>query len=133
MTPFQGVCRLWAVVFGAAGLAFLLAPGQVAALLDALAGLLGGSPGVLAGRASLWYPLALSLMAVLAWLAWEAGRPGAPPLAFRALVLSKLVSTFGFAALAVTSAGAWWLCAGADGFVALTLLLARRAAPREGS
>ncbi|MFA5940657.1 MAG: hypothetical protein WC809_14975 [Sinimarinibacterium sp.] len=125
MTFEQRLCRSWAVIFAIAGAGFLVEPDLVAALLNGLADGLGLASGMGAGRDTLWYPLALSLMAVLVLLAWEAGAPAAPPLAFRALLLSKLASTGGFAWLALTVAGGWWLCAGADGFVAATLLFAR--------
>lgn len=121
------LCRFWALTFVGAGLAFALAPDLVAALLDGIARAVGLTPGIPVARASLWFPLALSLMATIAYLAWEAGAPGAPPVAFRALVLSKIASTAGFAALAVGLASGWWLCAATDGFIALTLLLARAA------
>lgn len=120
------VCRFWAVVFVFALVCFATAPSVVAALLNSLAGVLGLQEGVAAGPLTLWYPLALSLMATITYLAWVAGTPGAPPQAWRALLLSKLCSSAGFAVLAVTTIGAWWLAVATDGFIALTLVLSAR-------
>lgn len=130
MTFHHRLCRIWAVVFAAAGLGFAFAPDLVATLLDSLARLLGLVPGIANPRASLWYPLALSLMAVLVYLGWQAGQPGAPPQILNALLLSKFASTCVFAGFALTIASAWWLCATADGFIGLTLLATR---PRSGA
>lgn len=130
MLSFPVICRLWAVVFVAVGLAFAVAPHQIAELLNGLAALLGLTPGIPAGRDSLWYVLALSLMATLGYLAWDAARPGAQPTARVAVLLSKFVSTAGFAVAALTLASGWWLCAAADGFVAVTLIAAWRGSAR---
>lgn len=111
------MCQFWAIVFAIAGLAFVAVPDLIAGNLNDLASWLGLTPGIPALRASLWYALALSLMATITYLAWEAGRPGATPVLVRALLLSKLVSTAGFSIAALTLASGWWLCALADGFV----------------
>ncbi len=124
------VCRFWTVVFVIVGLGFALTPQLIAELLNRLAATLGLTPGIPTGRDSLWYMLALSLMATLAYLSWEAARPQAPPTALRAVLLSKMVSTAGFVMAALTLASGWLLGAVADGFVALTLLLAWRCGAR---
>ncbi len=126
MIRLPALCRFWAIVFVIAGLGFAAAPALVADFLNGQAGMLGLVPGIPTERNTLWYALALSLMATITYLAWEAGRPGASPVLVRALVLSKLVSTAGFSVAAITLASGWWLCALADGFIAVTLLIARR-------
>ncbi|TJY56228.1 hypothetical protein E4T66_19910 [Sinimarinibacterium sp. CAU 1509] len=132
MSLHHRLCRIWAVVFVIAGLSFAFAPATVAMLLDALARVLGLSPGFAeaVARASLWYGLALSLMATLVYLAWQAGGPDAPPQLLNAVLLSKLASTLAFSIFALTAFSGWWLCAAADGFVGLTLIATRPTARR---
>lgn len=125
MNFYQRLCRFWAVTFAFAGLAFVFAPARVAAFIDQLAAMLTLTPGIAAARASLWFPLAASLMATLTYLAWIAGRRDSPATIHHALVLSKLASTVGFAVLALQLVSAWWICAATDGFIAVTLVLAR--------
>ncbi len=126
MISFRLLSRFWAVSFVATGVCFALAPEFVAALLNGQAEWLGLTPGIPTGRDSLWFTLALSLMATISYLAWEAGSEDAPVVPYRALILSKLVSTVGFATFAIGVAGGWWLCAFTDGFIAVTLIVARR-------
>lgn len=73
---------VYAGVFAAAGAVFVALPGVVTALLSV--------PG--AGR-SLWLGLTGSLMAVLTLLAWELSRDPAQAPVWRALLLSKAVSS----------------------------------------
>lgn len=115
------------MVFAVVGLSFAIAPEFVATLLDTLARLLGLTPGFSGAVAheSLWFPLALSLMATLVYLAWQSGRPGASSALLDALLLSKFTSTSAFALFALNTFSGWWLCAAADGFVAVTLLATR--------
>ena len=124
----QRLCRSWAAVFLIAGLAFAIAPAAVATMLDSLALWLGLTPGFegTVARTSLWFPLSLSLMATLVYLAWQAGRPCAQRALLHALLLSKFTSTLVFALFALSAFSGWWLCAAADGFVAVTLLATHR-------
>lgn len=123
----QRLCRAWAVAFVITGLSFASAPARVAELLDMLARSVGLTPGYAGAVAhsSLWFPLSLSLMTTLVYLAWQAGRPAAPREPLDALLLSKFTSTLVFALFALSAFSGWWLCAGADGFVAVTLLATR--------
>lgn len=119
------VARLWAAVFAFVGGIFLCAPGTLERFLNGLAGLLGLPGAVVLAVPSLWWVLALSLMSVLTVLAAASARRPDDATLYGLIVLSKLVSTAGFAALAMKHGGAWWLGAISDGFVAATLVLAR--------
>ncbi|MBI4862707.1 MAG: hypothetical protein HY815_20970 [Candidatus Riflebacteria bacterium] len=130
---FCVVARLWAVVFCLVGACFLVAPGLVPDLVSALAGRLGLGGRIQSGPGGLWWILALSLMATITVLAETCAREPYNLFAFRALVTAKLVSTAGFVGLATTGGAVWLLCALGDGFVAATLLLARRGMPHPGS
>lgn len=133
-TIYAATASAWTVVFAAVGLLFATFPAAVGAGLTALGTALG-----LAGRIdtpgdSLWWVLAISLMVSVTGLAWyTAARPEAVG-AYRILLAAKLASTAGFALLAWRLASpVWLLAAGGDGFVALTLWLARRGPPGIGS
>lgn len=124
---YARVARCWAGVFAVVGLAFLVAPGTVAATIEAVARAAHLQGSVETGGGRLWWVLAVSLMAVLTRLALASAQRPEDRTAYNALLTSKVVSTLGFAALAIQSGSAWWICAGADGFVAVTLVLADRA------
>lgn len=126
---YRRVALLWAVVFAAVGLAFALAPARVAAMIEAVARPARLSGAIDAGG-KLWWVLAVSLMAVLTVLALASAYRPEDRTAFRTLLLSKLVSTLGFAALVVQDGSIWCICATADGFVATTLYVADRADSR---
>lgn len=115
---------LYAAVFAAAGAAFLLAPGPVTGLLAALT----GAPAPGRGGLSLWLGLTGSLMAVLTLLAWELSRdPGQAPV-WRALLLSKGVSSLLFVDFAVQGGGAGYLAAAlVDSAILLHLAFLREA------
>ncbi|MBI2363294.1 MAG: hypothetical protein HYV15_07945 [Elusimicrobia bacterium] len=98
---------LYAAVFAAAGAAFLLAPGPVTGLLAALT----GAPAPGRGGLSLWLGLTGSLMAVLTLLAWELSRDPGQGALWRALLLSKAVSSLLFVDFAVQGGGAGYLAA----------------------
>jgi hypothetical protein len=128
--PFRGyrrLCMMWAAVFALLGLACVIIPEQSGSWLDRLAHALGLRGEIVADAGSLFHVLAASLMSVLVLLALVTAIVPAAATPYYALLLSKLVSTVGFAYLAL-NASAWLLCALADGFVALTLYLARRRA-----
>jgi hypothetical protein len=129
LMPLSGLCRFWAAVFLMTGIGFAVTPHLIADLLNSLAAALKLTPGIPTERDTLWYALALSLMATISYLSWEASRPGAAPSALRAVLLSKAVSTIAFSVAALTLASGWWLCAFADAFVAATLIVAWRAQP----
>lgn len=120
--------RIWAVVFFLVGLGFALRPEATGSDLTAIANLFGVSGQVVSGPVDLWWVLTLSLMATITVLAtWCSLQPqNAAP--FVALMTAKLTSTAVFLILALTFSPAWLTGAVGDGFVALTLWLARRRA-----
>ncbi len=120
------VARLWAFVFVLVGLAFALIPERAVGGLESLGRSLGLSGTLASPPGTLWHVLALSLMVCVTGLAWQSARR--PELAgpYRLLLAAKITSTAGFAFLALGGGSVWLLGAGGDGFVALTLWLARR-------
>lgn len=109
----RAVARAWAVVFALVGLGVLVAPGLVAAVVRESGALLGLGGQVEA--AALTHALAVSLMACITVGAWT-GR------ADHALLVAKGTSTVVFGGLAWRHGPAWLVAAGADGFVAATLV-----------
>jgi choline dehydrogenase-like flavoprotein len=117
MTPtLRAVSRAWSIVFALVGLGVLAAPEFVASFVARSASILG-----LGGEISpepLLHALAVSLMACITVGAWS-GR------ADLALLVAKATSTVIFLGLVARHGPAWLVPAGADGFVATTLLFAR--------
>ncbi len=137
-TAYARVAFVWCVVFGVVGIAFAAAPGAVTEALSSLAAglrLRGTFSGSFGPDASFWHVLAVSLMAAVTGLAWVSARRPEAAAPYRILLAAKLVSTTGFAILAVRLAPAWILAAAGDGFVALTLWASRRGglAGRQGA
>lgn len=115
---------LYSAVFAAAGAAFVAAPGTVTELLGVLTR--SAPPG--GGDASLWLGLTGSLMAVLALLSWELSREPGQAAPWRALLLSKGVSSALFVAFAARGGGAGYLAAAlVDGAILIHLALLREA------
>lgn len=108
--------RAYAAVFAAAGAAFVALPGVVTSLLSVS----GSGP-------SLWLGLAGSLMAVLTLLAWElSGDPGQAPL-WRALLLSKGVSSGLFVSFAAHGGAGYLAAALVDAVILVHLAFLREA------
>ncbi|TPW18816.1 MAG: hypothetical protein FD126_3307, partial [Elusimicrobia bacterium] len=107
---------VYAAVFAAAGAAFLALPGVVTGLLSV--------PGA---GASLWLGLAGSLMAVLTLLAWELSRDPAQAAVWRALLLSKAVSSALFIVFARQGGPGYLAAALVDGALLLHLAFLREA------
>ncbi len=126
---YSRVARLWVRVFVVFGLAFLVAPTGVGEALTCLASALGLPGRIEAREGTLWWVLALSLMSCVTVLASVSARRPAESGPYVALMTAKLASTVLFAWLAAVCGAAWLLCAAGDGFVALTLWLARRTLP----
>ncbi len=126
-TPYRAYQRLvtfWTVVFAIAGLYFMFLPGRLAADLDMFAGLLGLEGQVPVPPGDMWHALTGSLMATLTVLGFQTARRPAEGGPYVALMVSKLVSTFVFLVFALDSS-AWLVPAACDGFIALTLFVAR--------
>ncbi len=118
--------RFWGWVFVVVGLTFVVAPNHVSLWLVKISYFLG-VPLVIQGPATnLWYVLALSLMAAVSACAFLSARYPEERGVYVVLILAKLTSTLGFFYFAVWYGPLWLLCAFADGFVALTLVAARR-------
>lgn len=131
-SPYAHLARAWAVVFAAVGSAFLLAPRRSTDALNRLAGALGLRGEIGGAGGELWWVLAVSLMATVTVLAEASARRPDDAVPFTALLTAKLVSTVLFAGLAIGRGGAWALCALGDGFVAASLVFARRNQTRTG-
>jgi hypothetical protein len=126
---YSPVARAWSWVFALFGLTFLAAPEWAGGRLTTLAGILGLPGRIVAPGGTLWWVLALSLMSCVTVLAAASARRPADHGAYVALMTAKLSSTLLFVMLAISHGWAWLLCAAGDGFVALTLWLARRTLP----
>ena len=120
--------RYYAWLFAAAGAFFVSASGLLGVLLDAAARLLPGASPVPHGGLSLWLGLTGSMMAMIALLARSLALDPYQPVAWRALLLSKAVSTFLFLAFAALSGNTLFLIGAAvDGPILAHLLFLRRA------
>jgi hypothetical protein len=120
------VARSWACAFALVGLLFLAAPGATGAIVTWLGRKMGLSGTMTSSGGDLWWVLAVSLMASITALAEVSARAPESDGPYVTLMVAKLTSTALFSGLAVSHGTIWWLCAGTDGFVALTLWLARR-------
>lgn len=127
MTHYSVVATAWAIVFAFVALLFATLPDRVGSFLTKLAGFLGLGGRIESPGDTLWWVLALSLMVSVTGLAWHTARTPEAIGPYRILLAAKVTSTVGFAWLAWTAkAPVWLLCAAGDGFVAITLWLARR-------
>ncbi len=123
---YAAVARGWAAVFAAVALLFAVVPGRVGPSLSTLGHFLGLSGEIATPADNLWWVLALSLMVSVTGLAWHSAHDPTASGPYRILLAAKLASTAGFVWLAWRlTAPVWLLCAAGDGFVALTLWLAR--------
>ncbi|MBI4563257.1 MAG: GMC family oxidoreductase N-terminal domain-containing protein [Planctomycetes bacterium] len=120
------IARVWSVVFAAVGVFLLVIPGAFGEGLTRLAGTQGLDGAIEIRGDDLGYVLSLSLMGTLVLLAHLSASAPAEPRPYWVLLTAKGCSTAGFAYLAIAAAPAWWICAAADGFVALSLWAARR-------
>ena len=116
---FSKVSRFWAIMFMLFAIGFAIFPAGTGEALTYLANFIGLSGVIFSGGVSLWWVLSLSMMITIYGLAWSIPHQGYP-----ALMTCKLSSTVLFTALAVHDP-AWLVCAAGDGFVALTLWLAK--------
>ena len=120
---YSFIAKVWSIVFAFVGLSFLFIPDRIAELLNGLADISGLSGTITAPSGNLWHVLTISLMGILAVTAsLSAKNPKAKPY-YLALVIAKSISVAGFIFLMLQDGPAWVICAGADAFVALTLML----------
>ena len=125
---YVGICWVFVVAFFATMMALLVAPGQLAALMNWGGGVLGLSGEITMQAGDLDYVLTLSLMGCIVALAvGSAVNPEAKEPYF-ALLVAKSISTGGFALLAAGPDTVWILPAVADGLVIAGLVVARHLA-----
>jgi hypothetical protein len=129
---YRRLARFWGHCFLVAGLLFAVAPGRVVEFLRWEGALVGLGGDMHFGQGTLSWALALSLMAVLVLLARQTAARPRDPAPYHALVLSKLMSTAVFLYLAYVHGPVWVFAAGADFFVAVTLVAARLPVPDAG-
>jgi hypothetical protein len=122
---YQWLARFFGHSFLVAGLLFAIAPERVVAFLMWEGALLGLEGDLQFGQGTLSWALALSLMAVLVLLARQTAARPRDPAPYRALVLSKLVSTAVFMYLAFLHGPVWVLAALTDFSIAVVLVIAR--------
>lgn len=116
---------VWGVTFLFTGCMFVVAPAGVAGLLLGIGNLLGLHGELDARTGTMWHVLALSLMVAVTGLCWAGWRRPYDAVLWRLLLAAKITSTLGFLVLSATSGSMWLTSAGADGFVAASLVLAR--------
>jgi len=123
---YRGVALGWAALFVVTGAQFAIVPDWVGNGLHTLGALLhlGGTMDVVPG--SLWHVLALSLMVAVTGLALLTAHEPRDRGPYVVLMSAKIASTLAFLYLAAIHGAIWLLCAATDGFVAVTLFLARR-------
>lgn len=117
------LARTWSLVFFSVALLFLFAPSSVAGLLNGLAQTIGLSGEIQAPSSTLWHVLTISLMGTLTILASLSAKNPTNQSYYMVLVCAKAISVIGFLWLTMQHGSAWLICAAADGFVALTLML----------
>ncbi|MDP6909345.1 MAG: hypothetical protein QF371_07565, partial [Flavobacteriales bacterium] len=117
------VAKLWSLVFLLVALLFLFVPDFVADFLNGLAQMVGLSGEIPAPSSTLWHVLTLSLMGTLTILASISSKNPTERSYYITIVAAKTISVIGFLWLMYQFGSAWIICAGADGFVALTLVL----------
>ena len=123
---YRSIAFAWAALFVVTGAEFAAIPGLLGTGLHALARLLQLHGTIDVSPGTLWHVLALSLMVAVTGLALLTARRPADRGPYLVLMAAKLASTCVFLYLAATLGSIWLLCAATDGFVALTLFLARR-------
>jgi hypothetical protein len=123
------VMRAWAVVFGIAGLVFLMFPGPLFDSMNMSSKLIFGEalPPIPPHSERFWGALALSLMTILTTMSWTAGSDVRK---YRALIktvlISKFASTFFFILFFFTHMKAWAYIVGAllsDGPIFVIILV----------
>jgi len=117
------VAKSWSIVFLVVGLLFLAIPAELGENLTSQAHALGLKGEISTQAGTLWHVLSLSLMGALVLLAWTSARYPGRQAPYITLLLAKTVSVIGFLGLSWTVGSAWLLCAGADAFVAFTLVI----------
>ena len=122
---YAKVTRAWSIVFLFVGISFLVDPGETGRILTQLANGLGFRGRISTPTGSLWWVLSLSLMSAVTLLAHFGARDPKSHQLYFTLLVAKIVSTAGFTLLAFRLSPAWIVCAFGDGFVALSLWLAR--------
>ncbi len=127
---YRLVLAVWTAVFLFTGCLFVLAPAHVVALLAGLGNLLGLRGELDVQPGTLWHVLAVSLMVAVTGLSWANWRRPYDDVLWRLLLAAKVASTIGFLVLVGTRGSMWLTSAGADGFVAVSLVLARRGVAR---
>ena len=130
---YSTICWVFCAAFAAVLIGLALLPDQLVALMNWSTGLfgLGGEIGM--GAGDLDHVLSLSLMSCIVVLAaYSAKRPQVEEL-FVALLTAKVVSTAGFAYLALIGGGVWILPTLTDGLVIVGLVVARRLGASEGT
>lgn len=123
MKLYALVARMWSGVFLIAGLIFLFLPSRLENFLTATGNAIGLSGSIESSPHTLWHILTLSLMGTIAVLAFLSSRSPETKGYYTALVTAKTISVAGFLCLAFLLGSVWLLCAFADAFVALTLVL----------
>lgn len=128
MSQHSRVLRFYAWLFGAAGAAFVLAPGLVTDAVNLLAAPAGARPLPGAER-TLWLGLAGAMMAMICLLASTLAGDRRQRAAWDALLLSKAASTGLFAAFACVERNALFLVGAlVDGAIFLHLFVLRLSA-----
>lgn len=122
---YTSICWLFAAAFGLVLVGLTVWPTGVAKLVGWSGGIFGLSGEVTIGANDLDHILSLSLMACIFVLAVSTARNPASVETFAALMVAKVVSTLGFAYLAVGGASVWLVPALTDGFVAVLLAVTR--------
>jgi len=122
-TTYSLIAKTWSIVFLFVALLFLFVPAFVADFLNGLAEAIGLSGEIPAPSSTLWHVLTLSLMGTLTILASISSENPTERSYYITIVAAKTISVLGFLWLMTQSGSAWLICAGADGFVALTLVL----------
>ena len=129
---YRLTARTWSFVFVAVALLFLFVPERLADTLTHLAAMMGLSGSIIAPPQNLWHVLTFSLMGTLALLAARSAKEPTNGSYYGIMVAAKLISVVGFLWLTYMSGPAWLLCAVADGFVALTLVMTFHRTAQDG-
>ena len=131
---YSAMCRLLAVAFAVVGVGLFAVPGVLASTIEFLGRFVGLTGEVTLGTGDLDHVLAVSLMACIVVLAVGTARRPEQLTPYVALLAAKVVSTAGFAYLAILGGSVWTLAALADGSVIVVLVVARSlASPSQSS
>jgi len=118
------VAKTWSVVFVIVAFIFMFFPHHLSRGLTSFGNAIGFSGTIYAPAYTLWHILTFSLMGTLAMLAAVSARFPEKKSYYSAIMVAKTISVLGFLKLAMTFGTVWLLCAGADAFVALSLVWA---------